>query len=94
MDTLGTILITFGGIFTFLSALCISTSLDDENDDSKGCLFAPLFFGTAILFINDLIRGITLGIRDKKSKTRPFVILFFLGIALLIAGFILKKSAT
>jgi len=75
-----------------LAALCISTLVDDE-EDLDGCLFAFFFFATTIRFLIDLYRGITLGISDKKSKTRPFVIILAFGIAMLASGLALRSVA-
>lgn len=88
MHAAGVVLIIFGGVLTFASALALSCHRDD--DGIRGMEPLDLFLlGGVFTFLRDLCGAIAMGLRDWRSPAFPLVIVLGSGAGLLAAGCLL-----
>ena len=88
MQIAGLILVIFGGVLLFASALALSCiSSDDESLGAEA--FDSFVFGGVIGFFRDLVRGIAVGLRNRSSQAFPPLILFGVSVILVVVGGVL-----
>ena len=88
MQIAGLILVIFGGVLLFASALALSCIKSD--DESLGAEALDSFvLGGVIGFFRDLVRGIAEGLRNRSSPAFAPLILFGVSVVLVVVGGVL-----
>ncbi|WP_353566154.1 hypothetical protein [Haloferula sargassicola] len=86
VDTLGTILAAFGGVFAIASAVALALAKHDRPEVS-GWQWGDIFLlGGAISFVLGLARGLSDGFRDRSSSAFILTVIFLVSGAVTAIG--------
>jgi hypothetical protein len=80
MESLGYILALLGGVFTFVSALGLVFSRDDNSEVSAGQWVDVFLLGGLFSFIFGFSRGISDAFRDRSSSAFVLAVFFIISI--------------
>jgi hypothetical protein len=86
MESLGYILALLGGIFTFVSALGLAFSRDDNSEVSAGQWVDVFLLGGLFSFIFGFSKGISDAFRDRNSSAFVLAVLFIISILVTATG--------